>query len=122
MFNWDIVNPESGTIYTKISTGRSSLIDHISHLNYIVRTIMSNFENAINIDATHGVFNYNIPVSSAESKPQAVRDYDDPAGKIWSIYVAESEKFDRALVESWKGDMDGMLIFVCIHTSFIYVK
>lgn len=30
------------------------------------------------------------------------------------MYISEAEKFDKALVESWKGDMDGILIFVCI--------
>ncbi|KAJ7905231.1 hypothetical protein B0H13DRAFT_1551506, partial [Mycena leptocephala] len=32
--------------------------------------------------------------------------------KLWAIYVAEAEKYDKGLVESWKSDMDGMLIFV----------
>ncbi|KAF7368669.1 hypothetical protein MVEN_00191200 [Mycena venus] len=31
--------------------------------------------------------------------------------KLWAIYVAEAEKYDKRLVESWKGDMDGLLIF-----------
>ncbi|KAJ7461120.1 hypothetical protein FB451DRAFT_1269013 [Mycena latifolia] len=30
---------------------------------------------------------------------------------IWSIYVSEAERYDTALVESWKADMEGMLIF-----------
>ncbi|KAJ7615240.1 hypothetical protein DFH06DRAFT_903166, partial [Mycena polygramma] len=29
----------------------------------------------------------------------------------WSIYIGEAERYDKALVESWKGDMEGMLIF-----------
>lgn len=28
------------------------------------------------------------------------------------MYLTEAEKHDKALVESWKGDMDGILIFV----------
>jgi hypothetical protein len=31
---------------------------------------------------------------------------------MWAFYVAEAEKYDKGLVESWKSDMDGMLIFV----------
>jgi hypothetical protein len=31
---------------------------------------------------------------------------------MWAVYVAEAEKYDRGLVESWKSDMEGMLIFV----------
>ncbi|KAJ7691181.1 hypothetical protein B0H17DRAFT_846234, partial [Mycena rosella] len=29
----------------------------------------------------------------------------------WAIYVLEAEKYDKTLVESWKSDMEGMLIF-----------
>jgi hypothetical protein len=35
-----------------------------------------------------------------------------PAAKLWAVYVSEAEKYDRSLVESWKSDMEGMLIFV----------
>jgi hypothetical protein len=28
------------------------------------------------------------------------------------VYISEAEKYDKALVESWKSDMSGMLIFV----------
>ncbi|KAJ7644699.1 hypothetical protein FB45DRAFT_999654 [Roridomyces roridus] len=33
------------------------------------------------------------------------------ATKLWAVYVSEAEKYDKALVESWKSDMEGMLIF-----------
>ncbi|KAJ7278813.1 hypothetical protein C8J57DRAFT_1502655 [Mycena rebaudengoi] len=33
------------------------------------------------------------------------------AAKLWAVYVSEAEKYDKALVESWKSDMGGMLIF-----------
>ncbi len=36
----------------------------------------------------------------------------DTSPQIWSICLTHADKFDRALVESWKGDMDGILIFV----------
>ncbi|KAJ7608909.1 hypothetical protein DFH06DRAFT_1065746 [Mycena polygramma] len=45
------------------------------------------------------------------------------ASKLWAVYVSEAEKYDRALVESWKNDMEGMLIFTGLFsaslTSFI---
>jgi hypothetical protein len=28
------------------------------------------------------------------------------------VYISEAEKYDKALVESWRSDMDGLLIFV----------
>ena len=33
---------------------------------------------------------------------------------IWSIYLSHAAKYDKALVESWNGDMDGILIFVSL--------
>ena len=38
----------------------------------------------------------------------------DSSLQIWSICLSRhgADKFDRALVETWKGDMDGILIFV----------
>ncbi|KAJ7792894.1 hypothetical protein B0H13DRAFT_1479379, partial [Mycena leptocephala] len=34
--------------------------------------------------------------------------------KLWAVYVSEAEKYDRSLVESWKRDMEGMLIFASV--------
>ncbi|KAJ7853695.1 hypothetical protein B0H14DRAFT_781278 [Mycena olivaceomarginata] len=36
---------------------------------------------------------------------------DEACAKIWSVYVGEAERYDKALVEGWKADMEGMLIF-----------
>ncbi|KAJ7641855.1 hypothetical protein FB45DRAFT_1125923, partial [Roridomyces roridus] len=36
---------------------------------------------------------------------------DEACAKIWSIYIGEADRYDAALVESWKADMEGMLIF-----------
>ncbi|KAJ7873699.1 hypothetical protein B0H13DRAFT_2058248 [Mycena leptocephala] len=45
---------------------------------------------------------------------------DEAAGaKIWSVYIAEAEKYDRALVNSWKGDMEGILIFAGLFSSIL---
>ncbi|KAJ7280680.1 hypothetical protein C8J57DRAFT_105446, partial [Mycena rebaudengoi] len=43
--------------------------------------------------------------------------HDAAAAKLWSVYVAEAEKYDRALVESWKSDMEGMLIFAGLFSA-----
>ncbi|KAJ7872557.1 hypothetical protein B0H13DRAFT_2280244 [Mycena leptocephala] len=47
---------------------------------------------------------------------------DDPseeaaASKLWAVYVSEAEKYDRSLVDSWKSDMEGMLIFLLSQIS-----
>ncbi|KAJ7469339.1 hypothetical protein B0H11DRAFT_1868620 [Mycena galericulata] len=43
--------------------------------------------------------------------------HDSAAAKLWSVYVGEAEKYDRALVESWKRDMEGMLIFAGLFSA-----
>ena len=53
-----------------------------------------------------------IPFSPADS----TADSDDLASaKLWAVYISEAEKYDKALVESWKSDMDGLLIFVRVY-------
>ncbi|KAJ7167004.1 hypothetical protein C8R46DRAFT_951640 [Mycena filopes] len=47
-------------------------------------------------------------------------DADEAAGaKIWSVYISEAEKYDKALVESWKSDMEGMLIFAGLFSAIL---
>jgi hypothetical protein len=33
------------------------------------------------------------------------------------VYASEAEKYDRSLVESWKSDMEGMLILASVFYS-----
>ncbi|KAJ7028372.1 hypothetical protein C8F04DRAFT_1119822 [Mycena alexandri] len=42
---------------------------------------------------------------------------DAAAAKIWAVYVDEAEKYDKGLVESWKADMEGMLIFAGLFSA-----
>ncbi|KAJ7507254.1 hypothetical protein B0H11DRAFT_1970923 [Mycena galericulata] len=44
-------------------------------------------------------------------------DSEASCAKIWSVYISEAEKYDKALVESWRGDMDGMLIFAGLFSA-----
>ena len=37
---------------------------------------------------------------------------DDPSSKMWILAIAHADKHDGAMVERWKADMDGILIYV----------
>ncbi|KAJ6458835.1 hypothetical protein C8R47DRAFT_924563, partial [Mycena vitilis] len=37
----------------------------------------------------------------------------------WAVYVSEAEKYDKALVESWKSDMEGLLIFAALFSAIL---
>ncbi len=41
----------------------------------------------------------------------------DSSGKVWSVYLSEAERQDKALAENWKGDTEGILVFVCLRIS-----
>ncbi|KAJ7182246.1 hypothetical protein C8R43DRAFT_840267, partial [Mycena crocata] len=37
--------------------------------------------------------------------------------KLWAVYVSEAEKYDKRLMESWKSDMEGILIFAGLFSA-----
>ncbi|KAJ7164205.1 hypothetical protein C8R46DRAFT_309520, partial [Mycena filopes] len=55
------------------------------------------------------VNNYTVDPSSDETA----------AAKLWAVYVSEAEKYDKALVESWKSDMEGLLIFAGLFSAIL---
>ncbi|KAF8144896.1 hypothetical protein K438DRAFT_1690661 [Mycena galopus ATCC 62051] len=44
-------------------------------------------------------------------------DEEAAALKLWSVYLSEADKYDKVLVESWKSDMEGMLIFAGLFSA-----
>ncbi|KAJ7672118.1 hypothetical protein B0H17DRAFT_1084504 [Mycena rosella] len=44
-------------------------------------------------------------------------DLDASCAKLWSVYISEAEKYDKALVESWREEMDGMPIFAGLFSA-----
>ena len=46
--------------------------------------------------------------------------YGDPSDGVWSLYLIEAEKQVRDVTESWKGDTDGILVFVSPTLSSVY--
>ncbi|KAJ6482793.1 hypothetical protein C8R45DRAFT_307679 [Mycena sanguinolenta] len=46
------------------------------------------------------------------------KDRDESAAaKLWAVYISEAEKYDKALVERWRSDMDGLLIFAGLFSA-----
>ena len=39
-------------------------------------------------------------------------NYGDSSDKLFSVYLSQAEKFDKESSESWKGDTEGILVFV----------
>ncbi len=43
------------------------------------------------------------------------------SGRLWSIYLTETEKQDKEMVERWKGEADSALIFVCAGPTILCI-
>ncbi|KAJ7609874.1 hypothetical protein FB45DRAFT_1010133 [Roridomyces roridus] len=57
-------------------------------------------------------FKNGLKSSTVETEtPYSEADNEESCAKLWSIYVEEAERYDSALVESWRADMEGILIF-----------
>ncbi|CAK5278484.1 unnamed protein product [Mycena citricolor] len=39
--------------------------------------------------------------------------------KLWSIYISEAESYDKGLIEGWRSEMDGLLIFAGLFSGVI---
>ncbi|KAI0245458.1 hypothetical protein BJV78DRAFT_1287813 [Lactifluus subvellereus] len=66
------------------------------------------------------------PSSPQESESGTVCDtcaahenYHEIASKFWSRSLRKSEKHDKELVDTWKGDADGILIFTGLFFSTV---
>ncbi|THU94318.1 hypothetical protein K435DRAFT_756668 [Dendrothele bispora CBS 962.96] len=42
---------------------------------------------------------------------------DDACFKLWNMYIGQAQDYDKALLEGWKGDMDGMLLFSALYSA-----
>ena len=62
-----------------------------------------------------GTSDRNGPSPSPEVTPKKRQpeDFDEDANDLWSLYGKEAKSYDGARIETLKGDMDGVLIFVC---------
>ncbi|KAJ7668818.1 hypothetical protein DFH06DRAFT_208026 [Mycena polygramma] len=57
------------------------------------------------------------PIVKEENIAKNNAEHEAAAAKLWAVYVSEAEKYDRGLVESWKSDMEGMLIFAGLFSA-----
>ena len=48
-------------------------------------------------------------------------NYGDPSGRLWMMYLTEAEKEDKEITESWKGDAEGILLFVSARAFIFYI-
>jgi hypothetical protein len=54
----------------------------------------------------------NPPLPTSSGEPQAESNYTDGSGALFSMYLDRAEEEDKKAAERWKGDADGILVFV----------
>ncbi|KAK7462715.1 hypothetical protein VKT23_007302 [Stygiomarasmius scandens] len=54
------------------------------------------------------------PTLNGRYKPTAD---DDACFKLWNTYIEQAQDYDYKLLEGWKGDMDGMLLFSALYSA-----
>jgi hypothetical protein len=55
------------------------------------------------------------PRSAQNHAWQGESDFVDGSGPIFSMYLEMAEEEDRKMVESWKADAEGILVFVRLY-------
>ena len=51
-----------------------------------------------------------------------IGDFDDSANALWTLYGKEAKSHDEACIETLKDDMDGVLIFVRLHSVCLIAR
>ncbi|KAJ7657731.1 hypothetical protein DFH06DRAFT_1044901 [Mycena polygramma] len=57
--------------------------------------------------------------NEANERKESNNEDETAAAKLWAVYVSEAERYDRALVETWKSDMEGLLIFAALFSAIL---
>jgi len=80
------------------------------------------FPPKVTQDFFYDVENSPLPASGGES--QAESNYTDGSGALFSMYLNRAEEEDKRAAERWKGDADGILVFVrsLAEPAIIYIS
>ncbi|KAI0258398.1 hypothetical protein BC834DRAFT_835695, partial [Gloeopeniophorella convolvens] len=57
--------------------------------------------------------------SSQSTSGQSEKSFSDPSGPLFSMYLERAEEEDRRMVENWKGDADGILVFTGLFSASV---
>lgn len=59
------------------------------------------------------------PADDDPSQELKELDFDDRANALWTLYGKEAKHFDEATINTFRSDMDSLLIFVCLHIHIL---
>ncbi|KAN0137306.1 hypothetical protein V8E53_004751 [Lactarius tabidus] len=59
------------------------------------------------------------PQTANNSEVQQDENLGDPSDGLWSLYLTEAEKQDKVVIESWKGDTEGIIVFTGLFSATV---
>ncbi|KAF8263557.1 hypothetical protein EI94DRAFT_572071 [Lactarius quietus] len=59
------------------------------------------------------------PKTVNNSEVQRDENHGDPSDGLWSLYLTEAEKQDKEVIESWKGDTEGIIVFTGLFSATV---
>ncbi|KAJ7184581.1 hypothetical protein C8R46DRAFT_1064509 [Mycena filopes] len=74
--------------------------------------MMNDLEQGSTSEADSNALGYDYSSEESQLDSEA-----SACAKIWGVYIFEAEKYDKTLVESWRGKMEGMLIFAGLYSA-----
>ncbi|KAF5345907.1 hypothetical protein D9758_011400 [Tetrapyrgos nigripes] len=60
--------------------------------------------------------NENEPDTNCAGRFKPTAD-DDACFQLWNVYISQAHEYDKTLLEGWKKDMDGMLLFSALYSA-----
>ena len=63
---------------------------------------------------------HHLPQSVQNPAPNDLSNFVDGSGPIFSMYMEMATEEDKKIVENWKADADGILIFVRLSSNLIF--
>ncbi|CAK5263547.1 unnamed protein product, partial [Mycena citricolor] len=66
-------------------------------------------------------------MSQADEQQTDKRDTDESTlererasgNKLWSVYISEAQSYDKGLIDGWRDEMDGMLLFAGLFSGVV---
>ncbi|KAN0137323.1 hypothetical protein V8E53_004768 [Lactarius tabidus] len=59
------------------------------------------------------------PQTANNSEVQQDENHGDSSDGLWSLYLTEAEKQDKVVIESWKGDTEGIIVFTGLFSATV---
>jgi hypothetical protein len=75
----------------------------------------STYSTIITPSSYYEILDDQFPPRAQTLEQREESNFSDGSGPLFSMYLDRAEEEDKKMAESWKGDADGILVFVSPH-------